>query len=83
MCIIPFPNALRLLLFNGMNKTLRDYLLSSLITFISFFLLSIVAQLQAGVLSAENMSGSAVLTLVFTALRAAVKMGVEGAVKKV
>lgn len=60
-----------------MNQTTKRYLISSAITFVSMFALSIAYQLEAGALSADEFTWSAVLGVIFVALRAGVKGLVE------
>lgn len=60
-----------------MNPTLKRYLVSSLTTFLTAFIGSLALQLQAGALSPTNLTISAVLAVLATAARAAVKPVIE------
>ncbi len=60
-----------------MNPTLKRYLVSSLITFITAFLGSITLQLNSGALDATNLTIATILSIFATAARAAVKPCVE------
>lgn len=60
-----------------MNPTLKRYAISSIITFVSMFLISVGAQLSMGAITADNLTLGAVLSIIFVALRAAIKAVVE------
>jgi len=58
-------------------SVLKDYAISSLITFATAFFLSLGAQLSSGALSGENLGASIVLSIGSVAARAAFKAVVE------
>lgn len=60
-----------------MNPTLKRYLVSSTTTFVTFFLISITAQLQAGAISPDNVGWSVLGSIVGVAIRAAIKPAIE------
>ncbi len=60
-----------------MNATLKRYLISSITTFATVFLISVGAQLAAANLTPDTLGWGIVLSVAATAARAAVKAVVE------
>jgi len=56
-----------------MNETLKNYLISSGITFVGAFALAIVTQLDSGALTSATLTTSTVFAVFSAAMRAAVK----------
>ncbi|TQF41157.1 hypothetical protein UNPF46_08535 [Bradyrhizobium sp. UNPF46] len=61
-----------------MNPTFKRYLISSLTTFASTFLLTAGAALKDGFLSNEAFTASAIIALIMVAGRAGFKAVIEG-----
>ena len=59
-------------------SVLKDYAVSSLITFAATFFLTLGAQLQSGALSDENLGVSLIISIASIAARAGFKAAIEG-----
>lgn len=60
-----------------MNTTLKNYLVSSGITFATALFISIGSQLTLGAVTAENLTVSALIGVLYVAVRAAIKATVS------
>ena len=60
-----------------MNPTFKRYLVSSITTFSTVFLISVGAQLSAGTITPDNLGWGVVGSIAFAAVRAGVKAVIE------
>ena len=58
-------------------KILKDYIVSSLVTFVAVFAADLAMQLQSGALTPENFTTATVLGVGMVAVRAAFKVVIE------